>query len=281
MIPSMLPRVAGTTGLVAIFCVLGLAPASVRAQDVIVDRDVAYYDGPEFYAPRHILDIYRLEGSKNSPVLMFIHGGAWTGGNKSQFAFLGNFFARQGYVAVLANYRLTDNSPGRVMHPGHITDVARAFAWTYANIADYGGNPDKIFLSGHSAGGHLVALLGTDPRYLANHGLTQSHIAGVIGVSGVYDVRGITNVFGQNGADASPMNHVFSGSPPPFLVLFAENDLGDLALQGIYFYIWLFIAEADTEWMWFAGRNHGSIITNIANPDDPVAALWLEFMANR
>ncbi len=276
--------VLGLAWLMVIACWLGLSTPPVSAQTVLVDRDIVYYDGPGFYAPRHILDVYRLEGSENRPVLFFIHGGAWTSGNKNQFAYLGNFFARQGYVAVLANYRLTDNSPGRVTHPGHIQDVASAFAWTYGNVAAYGGDPEHIFVSGHSAGGHLVALLAADPRYLAAHALSPDAISGVIPLSGVYDVRGIANVFGNAAQqrDASPIFHVGDWPSPPLLILYAEFDLGNLGAQAILYYALQMMLPAEVggaELIMFPGRDHGTIVSRIAQPGDAVAAAMLRFMA--
>ena len=260
---------------------LGLGAAAARAQDVVVDRNVIYYDGPEFYAPRHILDVYRQDGAENQPVLIFIHGGGWTGGSKNGYGFLGNFFARQGYTTVIANYRLTDSSSGRVVHPGHIEDVARAFAWTVTNIADYGGNPEKVFLSGHSAGGHLVSLLAVDPRYLKAHGMTPDNIAGVISLSGVYDVRVIPVIFGNAAQrlDASPSYHVGDWQPPPFLVLYAENDLGGLGFQALVFYYLLSEVPSEAGIMEFPGRSHATIISRIANPGDEVAKAMLQFLA--
>ena len=282
MLATLPRRTPAFAWLLAIFCLLGLGASQTPAQDVVVDRDIIYYDGEEFYAPRHILDVYRIDDGEVRPVLIFIHGGGWTSGNKSQFVYLGNFFASQGYVTVLANYRLTDNSPGRVMHPGHVTDVARAFAWTYANIADYGGDPGKIFVSGHSAGGHLVSLLAVDPRYLADQGLSPDNIAGVLSVSGVYDVRGIANVFGDatQQRDASPQFHVGDAQPPPFLVLYAEFDLGNLGQQAQTFFGLLDGLPAEAYLDEFPGRNHGTIITRIANPGDEVAETMLWFLAD-
>jgi len=264
-----------------IFC--GLSVTTAAAQEIVVDRDVIYYDGPDFYAPRHILDVYRLEGSENRPVLIFIHGGGWTSGNKSLYGFFGNAFARYGFVTVIANYRLTDGSKGSVMHPGHIRDVARAVAWTFANIGDYGGSPEKIFISGHSAGGHLVSLLAVDPQRLAEHGLAPSEIAGVMSLSGVYDVRnpGFARIFGDDPAqraDASPISHVGDAQAPPFQILFAENNLPGLGPQAVEFDRALADLPSEEQIIEFPARTHGTIITRIAQPDDEVAAAMLDFM---
>src|SRR5206468_3096567 len=114
---------------------------------------------------KHRLDLYLPEGKSDAPVLFFVHGGGWTVGDKNLFgiaARLGKTLARRGIGLVSINYRL---SP-KVKHPEHIRDVARAFAWTHQNIGTYGGCKEEIFLCGHSAGGHLVALLSTDTQYL-------------------------------------------------------------------------------------------------------------------
>src|SRR5262249_16923713 len=121
------------------------------------------------------------------PVVVFVHGGVWVMGDKSFFGWgpdIGRYYASRGIAAVLPSYRL---SPA-VKHPEHVKDVARAFAWTYRNISRYGGQRDLLYLCGHSAGGHLVALLATDESYLKAEGITTSAIRGVIGVSGVYHI---------------------------------------------------------------------------------------------
>ena len=147
-------------------------------------RNVTYYAGPDAGA-YHRLDMYLPRGKKDFPVVMLVHGGAWQVGDKNScglYASVGEFLARNGIGAVLPNYRL---SP-KVKHPEHVKDVARAFAWTRENLAARGGKVDRLYLIGHSAGGHLVSLLATDPAYLAAHRLTDAAIKGVVSVSGVY-----------------------------------------------------------------------------------------------
>jgi arylformamidase len=97
---------------------------------------------------------------------------------------------------VLPNYRL---SPA-VKHPSHVQDVARATAWTRSNIAKYGGNPERLFLLGHSAGGHLVALLAADESYLKAEGLKSADIQGVITASGVYRIPAVSPVMTLGGS---------------------------------------------------------------------------------
>jgi acetyl esterase/lipase len=134
----------------------------------------------------HQLDLFLPRGStKRSPVVVFVHGGAWMLGDNrccGLYSSVGQFLASQGIIAVMPNYRL---SPA-VKHPEHAKDVARAVAWVMEHIGDYGGRTDQVFLMGHSAGGHLVSLLATDEQYLTAAGVSPSAIKGVIAVSGVY-----------------------------------------------------------------------------------------------
>jgi acetyl esterase/lipase len=149
--------------------------------------DIDYGDAIAGEAFRHQLDIFVPVGVKEFPVVVFLHGGAWMIGDNrccGLYSSIGEFFARHGIAAVLPNYRL---SPG-VKHPEHIKDVAQAVAWTRAHVGEYGGRPDELFIAGHSAGGHLAALLATDDRYLKAEGLSTADIKGVIAVSGVYRI---------------------------------------------------------------------------------------------
>src|SRR5262249_20460655 len=180
----------------------------------------------------------------------FLHGGGWVFGGKDDFfgvygyGTIAKNLAERGLVVVNANYRL---SPG-VRHPEHIKDAARAFAWTCENISKHGGDPRRIFVGGHSAGGHLATLLATDHTYLKLVAREPRDIHGVVAVSGVYrldeadlkiavaDSRGRFNfklnvnpaasIFGSDPKvlkDASPLTHVRRGLPP-FLVMNAEFD---------------------------------------------------------
>jgi len=157
------------------------------------------------------------------------YGGALTAGDKNQQAFIGQRFAAAGIATAVVNYRL---SPG-VMHPAHIQDAAASFAWVKRHIAEYGGNPDQVFVIGHSAGAYLVALLSTDERYVAAQKLALRDIRGVVPVSAFYWVErsGVApdrdkRVWGTDEkvwVDASPAHHLHAGLPPT-LILYADGD---------------------------------------------------------
>src|SRR5262249_4774312 len=144
--------------------------------------DIDYHGGKDADKVRHRLDLFLPKGQKDYPVLVFVHGGAWTKGSKKGFEGLARLFASNGVGTAITNYRL---SP-QVKHPAHAQDVAMAVAWVHKHIAKHGGRPDQLFLSGHSAGGHLVALLGTDPAYLEAAGVPLKDIKGGIPISGGY-----------------------------------------------------------------------------------------------
>jgi acetyl esterase/lipase len=201
------------------------APRTFEVEEV---RNLAYYQGRDADDTRHRLDLFLPKGRPNYPVLVLVHGGAWMLGDKScvgLYSAVGRFFARHGVGAVLPNYRL---SPG-VRHPEHVRDVARAVAWTKRHIARYGGDPGRLFLGGHSAGGHLVALLATDDRYLKAEGLGTEDVRGVVAVSGVYRIPpGTVDVtVGGTGPEAFRLGELLSvpgmGTPrlPDFLARLA------------------------------------------------------------
>ena len=157
------------------------------SSEVEVFKGVAYREGKDADPDKHRLDLYLPKGRKDFPVVMLVHGGVWMIGDKScvgLYSDVGRFLARQGIGTALINYRL---SPW-VQHPEHVKDVARAFGWLHEHAADFGGDPGQLFVAGHSAGGHLAALLATDNTYLKAHGLDSGDIRGVIALSGVHHI---------------------------------------------------------------------------------------------
>jgi len=185
----------------------------MKSFEVEVKKDVPYYTGNDASKESHTLDLYLPRGAREYPILFYIHGGGWIAGNKSEASAHGKMFASRGIAFVAANYRL---SPG-VKHPGHVKDVARAFAWVHSNLGKEGANVDRIFVTGHSAGGHLTALLATDETYLKEHKLGLNNIRGAIPISGMFRIEGdnVAKSFGDAEAckNASPINHIQSKLP--------------------------------------------------------------------
>jgi arylformamidase len=269
-------------GLLAGSAVHAAEPSPVTA-NIQVLRNIAYYEGKDADPVRHRLDLYLPAGQKGFPVVVFVHGGAWQHGDKNHFgiyARLGQCFARHGIGMVSPNYRL---SPA-VKHPEHARDVARAFAWTYRNIAKYGGRPDELFLGGHSAGGHLAALVATDASYLKEQGLTLAAVRGAIPVSGVYAVPNhplLHRVFGKEPAgyqSASPINHVCAAAPP-FLIIYADNDLPSCAGPGAQAFCNALRGKGClAETCEAVHRNHISVLVDATTATDPVMQHVLAFV---
>ncbi len=247
--------------------------------EVTVDKDIAYVDGAGADDVKHKLDVYLPKDHKGFPVLLFVHGGAWRSGDKKLYFKLGETFARNGIGAVIISYRL---SP-KVQHPAHIEDVAKAFAWTCKNIPARGGRADQIFVCGHSAGGHLVALLACDDSYLQAEKLSATNIKGVIPMSGVYTILPgrLSTAFGEDKEvcrKASPIEHV-RGNLPPFLILYAEKDYTTLDLMAENMGKKLQSAKVDVQVQKHKDRDHISIIRGLANQEDPATQAILSFIA--
>jgi acetyl esterase/lipase len=170
-----------------------------------------------------------------------------------------------------------------VRHPEHIKDVARAFAWTHKHIGDYGGRNDQIFISGHSAGGHLVSLLATDDRYLKTLGHALKDIKGAMPLSGVYQIptRFLPSVFTEDAEvhkHASPLTHV-RGDAPPFLIIYAESDLTLCGKQtSEEFRAALKEKKCLAESLEIKDRNHASILLKACLDDDPTPQAMLRFI---
>jgi acetyl esterase/lipase len=256
--------------------------------EVEIIKGVAYYEGKDADKDRHQLDMYLPRGQKNSPVLFFLHGGGWRFGEKNQFGIygpMGKMYARNGIGFVSINYRL---SPA-VQHPVHVQDAARAFAWVHANIARYGGRPEEIFVCGHSAGGHLCALLATDEvaadeRYLKAEKLCLDDVCGCIPMSGAFVISknfAFTPIFGEDKdviRMASPITHAAKGVPP-FLIVYGDDDLpGCDRRVAQAFHKALTGNGAQANILEVKDRNHITVLLLARNEDDPAARAMLSFI---
>jgi acetyl esterase/lipase len=246
----------------------GAAPAEALCEVEIV-KDIAYRDDKDTDAERYKLDLYLPKGRKDFPVLFFVHGGGWKSGDKSLFAFLGKALAGHGIGMVSTNYRLFP----KVKFPDNVKDVATAFAWTRKNIGRYGGCADRLFVGGHSTGGHLVSLLALDESYLKAQGLKESTISGVVSISGLYAIpKGRFPLFEDSeeaAKKASPIAQV-KGKHPPFLLVYADGDFprfGDMAED---FAKALREAKCEVQCIKVKDRTHGSVALKIAEDGDPV-----------
>jgi len=234
-------------------------PNAPISSNVEVQAGISYTDGVPADADKHKLDLYLPRDKKDFPVLVFVHGGSWRTGDRSVYKALGDRFARAGIGVAIPSYRLMPQNP----HPAQIEDVAAAFAWVARNIAQRGGDPARIYLSGHSAGAHLVALLALDEKYLKKFDLDHTAIHGVIAMSGVYDVDNL-DTFLADGVkhDASPVSHVHSGAPP-FLITYCQWDYFGLPRQARDMTLALKKNFVAAQLLYVPGENHISEVISL------------------
>jgi acetyl esterase/lipase len=249
-----------------------------KRYEVEVVKDLAYNDAKDA-DEKQKLDLYLPKGHKDFPVLFFVHGGTWKSGDRKQYDKLGQLYAARGLGMVVISYRLTP----KVQHPAHIQDVAKAFAWTCANIGKYGGKADQIFCMGHSAGGHLVSLLATDESYLKAEKRSFADIKGVISISGVYTILpagAMANAFGKDPEvckKASPIYNV-SAKHPPFLILYGDADFATLDWMAENMGKALEKARCEVSTKKMVDRNHYTIMYKMLENEDPTREALLDFV---
>ena len=170
----------------------------------------------------HTLDVYVPETAATAPrpLIVFWYGGRWTTGDKNDYRFVGAALAGLGYVVVLPNYR---HYP-EVKLAGFMEDAARSALWAVDHGGEFGADPHELFMMGHSAGGHIAALVTLDERYFRALGRAPPSVAGLIGLSGVYDFLPLTDadlqdMFGppERYLDSQPIHFVRSDAPPTLL----------------------------------------------------------------
>ncbi|MFM0552952.1 alpha/beta hydrolase [Paraburkholderia sediminicola] len=198
----------------------GVLNAAVSHKHFRAENGVAYGN-----APRQKLDVYvpttnaSPAASHGRPVVVFFYGGSWQSGSRSSYLFVGAALASRGFIAVLPDYRTWPDTA----FPGFVDDAATAVRWARDHAAEFGGDPSRIFLMGHSAGAHIVMLLATDGRYLAAQQMSKSDISGVIGLAGPYDFLPLHDATLEEifppalRAASQPIDFVVGDEPPMFL----------------------------------------------------------------
>ena len=198
---------------------LVLVNVTIPEDGFVAETGLRY--GPE---ERQALDVYLPKDRAGpSPVVVFFYGGAWRRGERGDHLFAAEALTSQGYVAVVPDYRLYPE----VRFPAFVEDGAKALRWVRDHAADFGGDPDRLYLMGHSAGAHIAALLTLDERYLAAEGLPPTAIRGTVALAGPYAFRpsrisSIAPIFPDEDA-ARPIAFV-DGDEAPLLLLHGEDD---------------------------------------------------------
>lgn len=245
-----------------------------------------------------VLDVYSPDGAKNLPVVFWIHGGGWQGGDKTDVQVKPRVFAAHGFVFVSTNYRMLPQVEMDVL----IRDVAKSLGWVHQNISGYGGDPKRIFVMGHSAGAQLAALLCTDERYLKAEGVPFDVLKGCVPVDGdTYDVPAIIMAvevrqavhglplptpghrgkFGNDPkkhVDLSAVTHVAKGKGiPPFLLLHVAGQ-PDTTAQAMRLANVLQKAEVAAKVFGARETTHIRLNADIGLPDDPATKELFQFL---
>jgi acetyl esterase/lipase len=269
--------------------------SQAHAQTTPTKGDIPYVENGH---ERQVLDIYAPPNARNLPVVFWIHGGGWQTGDKSDVKLKPQWFMDKGFVFVSTNYRLLPDVDMGTL----IRDVAKSFGWVQRHIAEYGGDPKRVLVGGHSAGAQLAAIICTDDRYLNAEGVSFDVLIGCVPVDGdTYDVPAIIETaetrlrvhgfppptnghrqkFGntpENHKDFSAVTHIARGKGiPPFLILHVA-DHPDTSAQAQRLSAVLKDAGIATTVFGAKETNHTKLNDNLGLPSDPATAALSEFV---
>ena len=267
--------------------------SAVGAENVV--RDIPY-DASRH--SRHVLDVFAPTSAANLPVVFWIHGGGWQTGDKTSVQRKPEAFTRKGFVFVSTGYRLLPEVDMETI----VRDIAKSIRWVHENIKKHGGDPQRIFVMGHSAGAQLAALICTDHRYLAAENVPVSALKGCVPVDGdTFDVPAIIETaetrrrvhglpqttsghrvkFGNDPVkhkNFSAVTHVAKGKGiPPFLILHVaghpDNNAQAQRLAAV-------LKDASVPVRNFGAKDtdHNRINANLGLADDPSTVALFEFL---
>jgi acetyl esterase/lipase len=269
------------------------APPIYKTPFGTIETDVYYSSNP---LHKNALDLY-LPNTRNFATVVFIHGGSFVAGDRKEYHRIGEAFQREGIACAVVSYRLMSDS----LWPAQPRDVARAIDWVAEHIASRGGDPSRLFVVGHSAGGHLAALVCSDPRYLHEYGMDLNEVSGCVAIGSMMSDGGSLDelssgeqlrifrtdpyfkIFGstEQFANALPIKHVNS-KMPPFLLLLGDQELYDPPkLESVR----EFVAECrdkrvQAQYKIIENRSHMGVIEQMVNADDPAFQSVVEFITS-
>jgi len=275
-------RYVATTSLAIVLLSTGMA----NAAEPRVERDVAYAGSDN---ERQTLDVYAPTEGKDHPIVFWIHGGGWQYGDKAEVDAKPQACVDRGYVFVSVGYRLVPDVTIDVM----AGDVAKAFRWVHDNAAKYGGNPEAMIVTGHSAGAQLAALVSIDERYLKAEGLSLANIQGCIPVDGdTYDVPMQIATVEQKRADSyrrkfgdeesqknlSPVTHVAANKHIPPVLILHVADHPETKAQSERLVKALQKAGVPAKAFPCEGTEHVKLNADLGLPDDKPTKVMFEFI---
>jgi acetyl esterase/lipase len=234
------PWILALLAVVVLAAALGACQSGIFAlanAPTLFDSYTGYADLAYGKERRQRLDIYAPHNAEHLPVVIFWHGGTWMSGNKKNYRFVAAALVAHGFVAVVADYRLYP----AVHFPAFCEDGAHALAWVEAHIGEYGGDPQRIVLMGHSAGAHIAAFVAYNHEFDRQAGADPRDIVGFVGLSGPYalvpDSRELRAMFAPpyTESDWQPVDFVDANSPPT-LLLHGVNDREVSARESVQLY---------------------------------------------
>ena len=267
----------------------GNARSSALA-NIQAKQNIAYRENPH---SRQVLDFARPKNSSKVPLVMIVHGGSWEKGDKRSARNKVRYFIQNGYAIASTNYRLHPEVDPDEM----ASDIAAAFAWLHSQSDALNIDRTRMFIVGHSAGAHLVSLVGTNPDYLSVYGLSPEAISGIVALdTGLYDVavqlnrvrkntnygRQLSDVFGSDPSfwdKVSPTHAARTGSTtlPKFLVVTSDGR-ADRDYQAKPFVAAINAAGGSAELIEAENRTHATLYQNFGTPNDPTTEAALLFM---
>ena len=234
--------------------------------------DIAYGDDQ-----KQKLDVYQpVSKPSGAPVFLFLHGGGFREGDRAQYGYVAAPLAQHGIVTLVASYRLTPRSA----YPAQPDDVRAALAWAYRHVKEYGGDPDRIYVGGHSAGAILSAFVSMKTDWLEARSLPKNLIKGCVPISGPYDLTksGAVTEYLPNAAeraDASPMFHI--DAPPPHTIV-AVGSVEPYVDESKAFVERARARGADVELLVLEGLPHDETVAALANDESPLVQAMVRMM---
>lgn len=261
--------------------------------DLAINEEVPYAEDGN---PRHRLDIFMPADARHVPVVFFVHGGYWNSQDKTYYreftglySNIGIALARQGIGTVVVEYRVSPETDIE----GELEDMTEALSWAQGHIGLYGGDPTRMVLAGHSAGGHLVAWLGFERQFISDTGVEAGWIRGVVPMSPVLDIKDMAAthdaefnatttypVFGKKSADwtrYSP-NTYFKAKMPPSLFAIGEKDYPYLLGQMAAARTRLQSLRAPASFLTLPGYRHEDLVLNFGKAGDPLMPAVVDFV---